>query len=132
MAAPLDVRSTDEEIVAAVRPGRGETFGLLFERHAPGLIRYLASQNVDPALAEDLAQDAFLDASCCLDQLPLGRHFAPWLFRIAQHRLHRAWRRERIILFRPFDDPSAQVESRSSPADQVDELAAMCAERQII
>lgn len=94
---PLDdAVPTDEQIVAAVLAGRRDAFRTLFERHHGPLVRYLTAQTADPALAEDLAQNAFLVAFRDLGVVATGRPFAPWLYRIAQHRLRRAWRRRRL------------------------------------
>lgn len=84
---------TDTEVVARVRAGERDAFRLLFERHHPGLVRYLVAQTGDPLLADDLAQDVFLAAFEHLPNLPGDRQFAPWLYRIAHNRLRRAWRR---------------------------------------
>jgi RNA polymerase sigma-70 factor (ECF subfamily) len=93
--APTPPPPGDDELVTAARAGDGGAFAALVERHHGPLLRYLWRRTGDRELAADLAQDAFLDAFRHLDRLPPGRPFAPWLYRIAQHRLARAGRRAR-------------------------------------
>lgn len=94
---------TDAEVVARVRAGEQDAFRLLFERHRPGLVRYLTAQTGDPLLAEDLAQDVFLAAYQHLPALAGDRPFAPWLYGIAHNRLHRVWRRRGRLRFISLD-----------------------------
>lgn len=107
---PLDdAVPTDQQIAAAVLAGQRDAFGVLFERHYPSLVRYLTAQTADPTLAEDLAQDAFLVAFRDLGDLAVGRPFVPWLYRIAQHRLRRVWRRRRLLRFVSLDQPPSSA-----------------------
>lgn len=127
-----DAVPTDQQIVAAVLAGQPDAFRVLFERHHGSLVRYLTAQTGDPALAEDLAQDAFLVAFRALPDLADGRPIVPWLYRIAQHRLQRAWRRRRLLRFvsldHPFGSPGVAASGLRLPGD----LATACAERDLI
>lgn len=132
MMPPNDAVPTDEQIAAAVLAGQRDAFRVLFERHHPALVRYLTAQIGDPAWAEDLAQDVFLVAFHDLGDLVDGRPFAPWLYRIAQHRLRRAWRRRRLLRFVSLDAAPKTVGVVRIRFGQPDELATSCGERDVI
>lgn len=129
MAPPKQASLKDQQIISAVLAGQHDAFRALFERHHPSLVRYLTAQTADPALAEDLAQDAFLAAFEHLADLADGRPFAAWLYRIAQHRLRRAWRRGKIVRFVSLDQPLGQAGLVAPGLRPTGDLAASCGER---
>jgi len=116
----------DTRAVARALAGDCDAFRLLFERHRPPLVRYLASQTGDPLLAEDLAQDAFLAAFEHLPDLADGRPFAPWLYRIAQHRLRRHWRRRTIVRFVSLEAVTSAAASVAAAFRAEDHAAGAC------
>jgi RNA polymerase sigma factor (sigma-70 family) len=94
-SAALRAETTDASLLARMAAGEQSALAVLYDRHAPGLLRF--ARRVDPQDAEDLLQTTFLrvvglaprfDASCASAR--------PWLFailmRVAQER-SRALRR---------------------------------------
>jgi RNA polymerase sigma-70 factor (ECF subfamily) len=85
------LRTTDEsdrerELLTRVRGGERDAFGELVERYlqrAMSLAMRLLHHRED---AEDLVQDAFLNALQHIDSFDLGRPFWPWLSRIIVNR----------------------------------------------
>jgi RNA polymerase sigma-70 factor, ECF subfamily len=75
----------------------------------------------DPALAEDVAQDAFLKAFRSLAAFDSNRRFSSWIFRIANNAAVDALRRRRV-------DPIAHSDTADpppAPAAEPVELAAL-------
>lgn len=77
---PMD----DDALVERARAGDHLAFGELVRRHQDAVYRVVRrTSRVDPARAEDLAQETFLRAYRALDRFRGQCSFAHWLFRIA-------------------------------------------------
>jgi RNA polymerase sigma factor (sigma-70 family) len=88
-----DPRS-DGELIAGL-PRQPELMGVLYERHAPAMFRYLA-RRAGPAAAEDLLSEVFiaaLDASSRVVTHDSGSAL-PWLYGIGLNVLHRHFRQQ--------------------------------------
>ncbi len=74
----------------------------------------------DPALAEDVAQDAFLKTFRNLAAFDAGRRFSSWIFRIAHNAALDALRRRKAdpVVAREVSDPAIPP-----PPDQVEAAA---------
>lgn len=83
----------DAELVRRTLAGENGAFGLLYERHADRVFRYLLVRLRDPEPAHDLTQDVFLSALKALPQLQEPERFPGWLIRIAHNRLVNHWER---------------------------------------
>jgi RNA polymerase sigma-70 factor (ECF subfamily) len=114
-----DPGSADEaRWVAAARAGDAGATLRLLNRCRPPLLRLLTGVTGDLALAEDLAQEAFLQAFRHLGQLRDVSRFYPWVrrtaLRLAIHRLRR--RREMTVEWpaetEPGIDPARRAETR--------------------
>jgi len=86
-----DQRS-DSELLASL-PRQPELMGVLYERHAPAVYRYLA-RRAGPAAAEDLLSEVFV-AALGARQRVVAHHSGsalPWLYGIAMNVLRRYFR----------------------------------------
>jgi len=110
----------DAALVARVLAGNDRhAFGELVRRHqgqTRALLRRLCKE--DHALADDLAQDAFLQAFRKLSQFRADAAFGTWLYRIAYNvfLMHVRARREEV----PLDEamPPADDEDEGRPGPQ--------------
>jgi RNA polymerase sigma-70 factor (ECF subfamily) len=103
--------------LSAARQGDVRAVAALWRELQPALLRYLRA--VDPAAAEDLASDTWLEVTRRLDRFSGGeREFRSWLFTIARHRLIDSRRRAARHRTAPVawlpdrpgvDDPAADV-----------------------
>jgi RNA polymerase sigma factor (sigma-70 family) len=82
----------DSEILASL-PGQPESMGVLYERHAPAVFRYLA-RRAGPAAAEDLLSEVFIAALDSRTRVVVhdSGSALPWLYGIAMNVLRRHFR----------------------------------------
>lgn len=88
----------DASLMAAVGAGSGSAFGILAERHSPGLRRLATRMLGDSTEAEDVVQD-------CLVRLwrhapvwqPCGAGLVGWLHRVTTNLCHDRLRRSRLV-----------------------------------
>src|SRR5436305_265770 len=77
---------SDEELLSRYRDeGRPEDFDALVHRYERELFRYLARYLGDPALADDVFQNTFLQVHLKRGLYEDGRPVRPWLYSIATH-----------------------------------------------
>ncbi len=71
-----------------------DAFGTFYERHAEGLLRFLARRTLDPEVAAELTAETFAEAFASRVRFrDRGEGGAPgWLFAIARHQLGRYFR----------------------------------------
>jgi RNA polymerase sigma-70 factor (ECF subfamily) len=85
---------SDVALVQAARGGDNEAFDRLFARHRPLLLACCQRYLVEPAQAEDAAQEAGLRALLHLGDLRQPEQFGSWLVGIGAN-VCRMWRRSR-------------------------------------
>lgn len=109
-------RETDEELLGRYREsGNAEDFNELVRRYERELYRYLARYLGDPALADDVFQNTFLQVHLKRGLYEDGRPVRPWLYAIATHQavdaLRKAGRHPTVSLDQRSDggdsDPGA-------------------------
>ncbi|MEM7218495.1 MAG: RNA polymerase sigma factor [Pseudomonadota bacterium] len=99
----------DITLVAAARAGDASAFARLVERHHARLIGLMTRLSGDRSQAEDLAQQAFVDAWQRLVQLRGDERFGAWLARIA-YRLFLARKRRGQVERRYLEAERVSVE----------------------
>jgi RNA polymerase sigma-70 factor (ECF subfamily) len=100
---------SDESLMLDWASGDPAAFERLYERHRPGLYRYLQRQLRNTATADDLYQDVWQRVIASLRDWTPDARFATWLYRIAHNRLVDHWR---ALPYRP-----------PAPADGEDRVA---------
>jgi RNA polymerase sigma factor (sigma-70 family) len=108
---------TDSELVAAVRAGDRAGFAELLDRHERG-VRAVTRRLLGESDAEDVAQEAFLQAYLGLDRLRDPGRFGAWLTAIAVNLAKMRLRERRVIV--PLEEYPAADGERDSP--EVSEL----------
>lgn len=108
-------------LAAAVAQSRDrEAFARLFDFFAPRLQAYLMRQGADPAMAEEIAQDALVTLwrkSALFD--PAKSSLSTWLYRIARNRRIDLLRRDRSTATEP-DDPVFDMVDEADPEGEMD------------
>jgi RNA polymerase sigma factor (sigma-70 family) len=92
----------DAALVTAARLGDRAAFGRLVDRHRSMLMRLVHRLLEEPGDAEDVAQEACLQAYLALDRLRSPERFGAWLAGIGLN-LARQWLRQRSALHVPED-----------------------------
>lgn len=101
---------TDEELLARLRRGEHELFGVLVRRHERELFGYLRRYTGDPELAADVFQNTCVAVFTKISQYEPGRAARPWLYAIATNQAIDAMRRRarrkdaRSVPVLPADD----------------------------
>ena len=102
------------ELVAAVAQSRDRAaFTRLFDHFAPRLVTYLLRQGAEPALAEEIAQEAMVALwrkAALFD--PRKSSVATWLYRVARNRRIDHLRRNRFA-FLDTEDPALDLADES-------------------
>jgi RNA polymerase sigma-70 factor (ECF subfamily) len=112
---------SDEEIVGRIRSGEGRLFEVLMRRYNQRLFRVARVIVRDDGEAEDVMQQAYVNAYSHLDQFQGRARFATWLTRIAVHEA--SARRRRRLRNPTLDDPEAVEAARPArPAGRAPEL----------
>jgi RNA polymerase sigma-70 factor (ECF subfamily) len=101
---------SDAEIVERVRNGETALFEILMRRHNQRVYRVARAVIKDEAEAEDVMQQAYINAFVHLNQFQDRSQFSTWLTRIA---LHEALARRRKR--RPEEPPEDVMETLTSP-----------------
>ncbi|HET8647976.1 MAG TPA: RNA polymerase sigma factor [Vicinamibacteria bacterium] len=105
---------TDEEVVRRVRAGESALFEVLMRRHNQRIYRAARAIVRDEAEAEDVMQQAYVNAYTHLDQFAERARFSTWLTRIATYEaLARLRRRSRLT----------EIEAMTESAEAVPALA---------
>ena len=90
---------TDAELVALARSGDKDAFGQLIERYQSMAKRIAIGMVVNADSAQDLVQEAFLQAYLCLDRLQDDRSFKNWLYGIVLNVCRSYIRDARTVFF---------------------------------
>lgn len=99
---------TDAQIVAQVRAGHVQAYGVLVERYERGVLAAVLPWVRDPHTAQDLVQDVFLKGYLKLASLRVGANFGGWLLKIARREAIHSLRRRRLAI--AADNPAAQAD----------------------
>jgi RNA polymerase sigma-70 factor (ECF subfamily) len=122
--------SEEADLVARCLRGDDGAFHALAVRYYRPVAAFLLKRAQRPDLAEDLAQDTFLEAFRSLKAGRRPDHFASWLFGIA-HNCHGKWaRRKKPVLFDPEAAPHPptvppEIDGRAELEEQAKLLAAL-------
>jgi len=107
----------DVELAALAAAGGRDAFGELAKRHGSAVRALLRRMGAEPALADDLAQDAFLTAYERIAEFRGEGAFAGWIKRIAARLYLKRWKRRASL------DPIADSEEPGEATSEDEILA---------
>lgn len=120
------VLSMEDSFRARVRAGDADAFGALFDEHARAIYRYACRMTGDPATAEDVVGQTFLEAWRLRRSVRAeGDSLEPWLYGIAINVLRNAKRSAR----RYRGAPSRMPDPEPAP-DHAEQFALLAQERE--
>ena len=91
----------EQELIARIVGGEGELYGELIDRYKTGLYYHCFAIVRDEDRAEDVAQEAFIQAYRQLAKYDSAYRFSTWLYKIATHKAIDALRTKQTV---PLDD----------------------------
>jgi RNA polymerase sigma-70 factor (ECF subfamily) len=112
----------DLDLVAMAAVGGRDAFGELVRRHGSAVRGLLRRMGADAALADDLAQDAFLAAFEQIGEFRGEGTFQAWVKRIAARLYGKRWRRDsRLDLMAEPPEPDESPDNaEAGAADRID------------
>ena len=116
----------EAQVVALVRTGDTDAFAEIVEHYQEPIIRYLYRLTGDYEVAQDLAQDTFLQAYKGILKTRSELSFKAWLYRIATNNALQLRRRKRLLSFIPFaNSGKSDISTIEAPSDCVGERIAI-------
>lgn len=126
VALARDAETPDAELVMRARGGDRFASDVLVRRHLPDVAGLVARLLGDRAEAEDVVQDTFAAALAELSSLREPSAFRGWLMRSAVNKVHRRFRRRRLLRWLGLDrgdhDGLADLASAEASQEQRAEL----------
>lgn len=107
--------ASDETLMLGYRDGDAAAFDRLYDRHRGGVYRYLLRQCREPALADELFQDVWMNLIRARDNYTVQAKFTTWLYRIAHNRLMDHFRRRDPVAASLDDETAALSEEPAAP-----------------
>lgn len=101
-------RQMDECLIESVLEGQSDAFGELVTPHLPSLTRFASMRLRNESEAEDVVQQAVLQAYCALGQFRREASFKTWLSRIAFNEVVHVCRGKAAISLRPLHETRAE------------------------
>lgn len=95
----------DEALVERVARGDGWAEEVVYRRHAPAVLGVARRLLANQAEAEDVTQDTFVTAFEIWSQLRDPQRLRQWLLQIAVRKVHRVFRRRRLLRALGFGGP---------------------------
>jgi len=109
--------SQDDALVAALRAGVEQAFAQLVDTYGAGMRRFALSIVRNPAVADDVVQDAWLGVLRGLARFEGRASLKTWIFRIVANTAKtRAERESRSLPFASFESEAAENEPSVDPS----------------
>jgi len=105
----------EQELVARLRAGDDEAFAVLVDRHHAGMVRVALGYVRSRAVAEEVAQDAWMGLLRGLDRFEGRSSLRTWLYRIVVNRAISTALHERKHV--PVDDPELEADDGAFSSD---------------
>ena len=128
LASAVGVRTEDAALVAALKAGSEEAFGLLIAQYSQPLYSLIARSLQDPADAADITQEVFIKVFRNIRSFHGEASLRTWLYRIALHEAsnQRRWWSRHKRQEQTIDTPAGAAET--DDGDESPSLSALLAD----
>lgn len=109
----------DLELVAGILAGEERCFDVLYERHRGRIFGFALNRLGDPAEAEDVTQEVFLQVHRSLATFQRRSTLLTWMFGIAHNQVCRRFRRKVPTMVSLEDSEAASLAANTCPTDRV-------------
>jgi RNA polymerase sigma-70 factor (ECF subfamily) len=125
-------QQTDDELIRKAREGDSYSFGLLVKRYQKK-IYFLARRMVkEHDVADDIAQETFINAYFAIKSFKIGYSFYTWLYRICMNLSINLLKRQKFVIPESqFDEKTSPLEREASGGDPSNHLASKEMENKI-
>jgi RNA polymerase sigma-70 factor, ECF subfamily len=123
------IHDSDTELIQAINAGREDLFPELVKRYEQRLYTFGRRMCGNPADAEDLVQDTFLNVLRYLKDFRYETKFKNWLYRVAASTCLKQRRKSKFAPERPESLEALEPEAAVAAADSVPEWAQMPLEK---
>jgi len=120
---------SDEALMLQFQAGISPAFEILYSRHKGGVYRYLLRQGTRQPMAEELAQDVWLNLIRARASYVPSAKFTTYVYRLAHNRLIDHFRAGGKVSSRAASDEDEEVENLPAPASYGPEAHAVAAEQ---
>src|SRR5437764_14663308 len=108
--------SEDATLMAGVAAGDREAFAALYRRRRPDVFRFALLMSGSAAVADDVAQDVFMELIRHAGRYDAGRSAVmPWLLGITRNHVLRSRHRQRFVVPIEEGDPAMDVAVTPDP-----------------
>lgn len=123
------IHDSDSELIQAINSGRGDLFPELVRRYEQRLYTFGRRMCGNPADAEDLVQDTFLNVLRYLKDFRYETKFKNWLYRVAASTCSKQRRKSKFAPEQQESLEALEPEAAVAAADSVPEWAQMPLEK---
>lgn len=119
---------SDETLMRLYGRGEAKAFDVLYQRYKGRLYTFLYRLCGDHAIAEELAQDAWLAVIRQATNYQVTAKFNTWLFRIAHYRLVDYWRKfgsNATVIMEELSEQALRSRDRATEGLELQELVEM-------
>jgi len=121
-AAAMEAMPSDEDLMLRFSDGDAAAFDALYARHRGGVFRYLLRHCRNPATAEELFQDIWMNLVQARGRYRVQAKFTTYLYTLAHNRLMDHFRRtkglELVSLDSEVDDPPELAASATAQPER--------------
>jgi RNA polymerase sigma-70 factor (ECF subfamily) len=113
LASAIGVRTEDAALVAALKAGSEEAFGVLIAQYSQPLYTLISRSLQDPADAADITQEVFIKVFRSVKSFHGESSLRTWMYRIALHEAsnQRRWWTRHKKQHKTIDTPEAAAET---------------------
>ncbi len=120
----------DQHLVRGILFGNEKCFEALYDRHRGRIYGFALKRLADPAEAEDVAQEVFMQVHRCLASFQGRSTLLTWMFGIAHNQVCRRFRRKTPSMVSIDDSEALDLRSGECPPDR--QLEASCVLRRCV